>query len=138
MVSFFPRCPCNHFQFSQNLLLKWLENIPILSILLFYLVNTYVNCYYYVANINSILIANLEVGTIIFPILQMDKPRNREIKELTCSHSASKPGFKTTQWLQSPCSEPLCLISLPHLRELTIFPHLRGQGCCILYRLFPC
>lgn len=37
----------------------------------------------------------LEVGAIIFPILQMEKPRTREIKELSHSRTASKPGFKT-------------------------------------------
>lgn len=49
----------------------------------------------------------MEVGTIVFPTLYMEKPRNREIKECIHDYTASIPGFRIMEWLQSRCSEPV-------------------------------
>lgn len=38
----------------------------------------------------------MDADTIISPISYMEKPRNREIKELAHGYTASKPRFKTT------------------------------------------
>lgn len=46
-----------------------------------------------------------EVGTIIMPILQMRKPRHREVKSLAQNHPVIKLASEPRQSLQHPGSE---------------------------------